>query len=175
MAVKHLLACGASHEAVVRAIEEIEAKTDMRSHWREAKRMSRMSEKSETKERPPHPQKKTTTPLDNPTGYLPPNYFDEFWAVYPRKIGKGAARKAYGNALKRATVEEILTGAKRYAATKPDPQFTKHASTWLNADCWLDEPDKPHLKTIQGGGLQFKPEPPKISYDEWKQKREITG
>jgi hypothetical protein len=32
-----------------------------------------------------------------------------------------------------------LAGAERYAASKPEPQFTAHASTWLNADRWLDE------------------------------------
>jgi hypothetical protein len=65
--------------------------------------------------------------------------FDEFWGVYPLKVGKGAARKAYRHALTRASHAEILAGAKRYAATKPEPKFTAHASTWLNADRWLDE------------------------------------
>src|SRR3990167_6008420 len=126
--LRAMLAAGATVEMIVVAVEA--AIESDRAKWRERKMSQRHAgvsqRSSETKERPPHPQKKTTTPLDNPTGYLPPNDFDEFWAVYPRKIGKGAARKAYGNALKRATAVEILTGAKRYAATKPDPQFTKH-------------------------------------------------
>jgi hypothetical protein len=68
--------------------------------------------------------------------------FENFWTHFPKKVGKGSARKAYRNALTRASAEEILAGAKRYAASKPDPQYTKHPSTWLNADCWLDEEGK---------------------------------
>jgi hypothetical protein len=68
--------------------------------------------------------------------------FENFWTHFPKKVGKGSARKAYSNALKRASAEDILAGAKRYAASKPDPQFTKHPTTWLNADCWLDEGEK---------------------------------
>jgi hypothetical protein len=72
--------------------------------------------------------------------------FDEFWGVYPLKVGKGAARKAYRHALDRGGDAEILAGAKRYAASKPDPKFTAHASTWLNADRWLDETKPVHFR-----------------------------
>lgn len=78
-----------------------------------------------------------------------PDTFDAFWQAYPRKVGKGEARKAYRNALKRATAEQILAGAQRYAASKPDPQFTKHPGPWLNADRWLDEPDKSNVVSIR--------------------------
>lgn len=84
--------------------------------------------------------------------------FEQFWEVYPRKVGKGAARKAYRHALKRASHAEILAGAKRY---KPDPQFTRHPTTWLNADCWLDEPDKPKSTVTAGPWKKFAPEPPR--------------
>lgn len=68
--------------------------------------------------------------------------FDEFWRVYPLKVGKGAALKAFRHANSRASAEEIIAGARRYAAdSKRDQKFTKHPSTWLNADCWLDEAD----------------------------------
>ena len=78
--------------------------------------------------------------------------FEKFWNNFPRKIAKGAARKAYRNAAKRAAHEEILAGAKRYAASKPEPQFTKHPATWLNSDCWLDEPEKPKNCAIVTSG-----------------------
>jgi hypothetical protein len=55
-------------------------------------------------------------------------------------VGKRAAQKAFLAALKRATAEDVIAGAERY---RDDPQrkpdFTKHATTWLNGDCWLDE------------------------------------
>lgn len=72
-------------------------------------------------------------------GYSPD--FETFWATYPRKEAKRQAWKAWGKAIERATPERITAGASRYAA---DPnrsdQFTKHGSTWLNADGWDDEP-----------------------------------
>jgi hypothetical protein len=94
--------------------------------------------------------------------------FEDFWGVYPRKVGKGAARKAYRNALKRASEAEILAGAKVYAASKPEPQYTAHATTWLNADRWLDEPERKPGATVVGFRKEFKPEPecPKISEEE---------
>ena len=84
---------------------------------------------------PISPQNISIKPTENPL-------FAQFWEVYPRKVGKGEARKAWRNALKRATAEEIIAGAKRYAASKPDPEFTKHPGPWLNADRWLDESSK---------------------------------
>lgn len=69
-----------------------------------------------------------------------PEGFAEFWSAYPRKEAKRAAVKAYRAALKRATAEDILKGAKRYAATRPEPRFTAMGATWLNADRWEDSP-----------------------------------
>jgi hypothetical protein len=69
--------------------------------------------------------------------------FEAFWLQYPRRVSKGAARKAYDKARKSATAEELELGALRYAAvrTSEDPTYTKHPSTWLNNKCWLDEPE----------------------------------
>ncbi len=71
-------------------------------------------------------------------------HFEEFWKQYPKRVDRGAARKAFDRAITkhRATFEQIMAGVYRYAAERADqePKFTKHASTWLNNDCWLDEP-----------------------------------
>jgi hypothetical protein len=66
--------------------------------------------------------------------------FAEFWSVYPRHVAKGAARRAWKTARKRATADDIIAGARRYGAdtTRP-PQYTKHPATWLNSECWADE------------------------------------
>lgn len=73
------------------------------------------------------------------TGDLSGN-FETWWRQYPRKVGKGAARKAYERVVKtgKAAPQELLAGLARY---HPDPKFTKHPATWLNAECWLDEPE----------------------------------
>ncbi|MCO1575005.1 MarR family winged helix-turn-helix transcriptional regulator [Crossiella sp. SN42] len=78
--------------------------------------------------------------------------FDEFWSIYPRKVGKTAARKAWDRALRDATPEAILTGAARFAAQRAgqDPKFTPHPATWLNAGRWDDE-DTPGLRAVSGG------------------------
>ena len=69
------------------------------------------------------------------------NGFETFWESYPRKVGKGAARKAYASAIGRgADPVEVLSaiGLQRWS---PEVQFRPHASTWLNADRWLDDPE----------------------------------
>jgi hypothetical protein len=67
-------------------------------------------------------------------------HFEEFWNVYPRKVSKRAALKAFESALGRATHDEILAGAIRYGNDKnlPDIEFIPHPTTWLNGDRWLD-------------------------------------
>lgn len=69
----------------------------------------------------------------------------EFWPIYPRKVGKGQALKAYRAARKQADCATIVAGARRYASERAgqDQQFTRHASTWLNGAGWLDEPSSP--------------------------------
>lgn len=71
-----------------------------------------------------------------------PDPFDEFWAVYPRKKEKKRAQTAWKSAVKREPPEGIIAAAKNYAQernhVKDGEQFTKHASTWLNNDCWED-------------------------------------
>ena len=69
--------------------------------------------------------------------------FEDFWSLYPRKIGKRTAEKAFGRALKRATPKEIMGGltcqVKVWRQTGADAKYIPHASTWLNRDGWLDE------------------------------------
>jgi hypothetical protein len=68
--------------------------------------------------------------------------FDKFWEFYPRKTGKKPARLSFEKALKRATVDDILEGARRYGtdANLPEEQFIPHPTTWLNQDRWTDGP-----------------------------------
>lgn len=67
--------------------------------------------------------------------------FDLFWDQYPIKVGKAAAKKAWAKAIKTEAPDVIIQGAARYAADpNRHPSFTAHASTWLNAQRWSDEP-----------------------------------
>jgi hypothetical protein len=92
--------------------------------------------------------------------------FSQFWLAYPRREGKGAALKAYKNALKRASFDEIKAGAERYAKICADreKQYIKQPTTWLNADCWLDEDG--------GKVVDFRPSAPQRTWAEIKAERE---
>jgi hypothetical protein len=100
------------------------------------------------------------------------NKFDDFWSVYPRKVGKRDAERAYVRALKVATSEEILEGAKRYAA---DPnrlsEFTAHPATWLNRGSWADDPLPPRSPANGSQRLSTTPTatPPRFSADDQPQ------
>jgi hypothetical protein len=71
-----------------------------------------------------------------------------FWAVYPRRVSKGDARKAWAKAVtggqgrEPADPEIIIKGAHAYAAarTGQPPRYTCHPATWLNRERWNDDP-----------------------------------
>jgi hypothetical protein len=67
--------------------------------------------------------------------------FSEFWTVYPRKVGKGAAVKAWGKAIKKASAREIIRSLSEQlpALKEKTPEFIPHPATWLNAERWADE------------------------------------
>lgn len=82
--------------------------------------------------------------------------FEEWWLQYPRKVSKGAARKAYDRARQSgASAEALVMGAMRYAAarTGQDPQYTRHGATWLNGLGWLDEPVAPPSEPLRQPSL----------------------
>jgi len=67
--------------------------------------------------------------------------FNQFWAIYPRKKGKGQAIKAFEKALLKTDLETILAGVEAYKEYEDmyDPQFIAHPTTWLNGERWDDE------------------------------------
>lgn len=69
--------------------------------------------------------------------------FNDWYTLYPKHSGRGAAVSAYRKARKSgATTEELLAGARRYSTERngQDPRYTKMPATWLNQECWTDEP-----------------------------------
>lgn len=77
--------------------------------------------------------------------------FAEFWTLYPRKVEKIAARKAFEKALTQADVQTILEGTKRLASDPnlPEKAYLKHPASWLNAGGWEDEPYPERPRTPQ--------------------------
>lgn len=65
--------------------------------------------------------------------------FETFWRAYPRRVGKGAARKAFERAARLTTLERMLEAVALYQRCKPAYQDFCHPSTWLNQERWDDE------------------------------------
>lgn len=72
--------------------------------------------------------------------------FAEFWSEYPRKEKKPDGRRAYRNAItkRRVTHDQIMAGLRRHnagwRANGTERRFIPHPATWLNGDCFNDEP-----------------------------------
>jgi hypothetical protein len=83
--------------------------------------------------------------------------FEKFWSSYPKKVGRGAAERAWKKAVQLATAEEITRIAKVYP-WGDDKQFIPHPATWLNQQRWQDQlgddTPKPKTKEEQDAFLQ---------------------
>lgn len=68
--------------------------------------------------------------------------FDHFWSLYPRRVSKRVAVKAWEKEMRSGTdPDEIISGLRRqlpYLRSK-EPQFIPHPATWLNQGRWEDE------------------------------------
>lgn len=74
--------------------------------------------------------------------------FNQFYALYPRKEGKGEAKKKFISLLKKdlTLFPKIMRGIEVYKQkidlNKTEKQFIKLPGTWLNKSCWEDKPEK---------------------------------
>ena len=70
-----------------------------------------------------------------------PDEFDQWYARYPKKEAKEAARKAFAKARKTVDLPVLLEGVDRYVAATRDKerQYLALPATWLNAGRWADE------------------------------------
>jgi hypothetical protein len=90
----------------------------------------------------------------------------KFWEIWPKKVSKPEARKAWAKAVKKAPTAEILAGAEHYRILvireKREKQHIKDPSGWLNGERWTDEVSV--RRGINGGTGQ----PIVNPRDEWK-------
>jgi hypothetical protein len=112
------------------------------------------------KERSPRPPKEIT-PSPNPSDhssndpvptrilkFAKSSGFDRFWEAYPRKVGKGVARKSFERSLAKLAgrpdpIGVLLAALNRVKPTWDDPDVIPHPATWLNQERWDDEPELP--------------------------------
>jgi len=63
--------------------------------------------------------------------------FDEFWKLYPKKIAKADAIKAWNKATKKKTADELLKLTKAYAEGKlPEDKYIPYPASWLNKELY---------------------------------------
>lgn len=64
--------------------------------------------------------------------------FEQFWSVWPNRVGKPAARKAWAKVWRE--LPQVLDGVSRYIAAKPPDRPWLNPATFLNQRRWEDQP-----------------------------------
>lgn len=69
------------------------------------------------------------------------SYFEDFWAAYPRKVGRQAAYRSFLSLMIKTEPVLMIAGAQRLAGDPnlPQKQYIPYPATWLNRHGWLDE------------------------------------
>lgn len=67
--------------------------------------------------------------------------FEDFWALYPRRVARKDALRAWERVAPalHVTVIEALFDWRRVWMQRGEMQFVPHAATWLNGERWDDE------------------------------------
>jgi hypothetical protein len=74
--------------------------------------------------------------------------FDKFWEIYPKRIAKADAVKAWNKAIKRKSPDELLKLTKVYSEGKlPDMTYIPYPASWLNKELYEDI-EEPKEKAI---------------------------
>ena len=96
-------------------------------------------------------EEKTKKEKSAPQGALVVSWrvgFLQIWGRYPRKIGKGAAEKAYqkihpGQELLETILQKIAAAERTAQWQKDGGEFIPHLATWLNQRRWEDDYPEP--------------------------------
>ena len=91
--------------------------------------------------------------------------FDEFWAIYPRKVGKRDAGKVWSRLKVTPELFEKMKATLAWQIEQPQwktegGQFIPHPATWLRQGRWDDEPTEVRTLTrkerlIQKQGYEY--------------------
>jgi hypothetical protein len=121
------------------------------------------AEKPRRKIRPIEEERENTNPTPHPLGDAEQRrpttgeLFDEWWALYPKKVDKQAARKVWAAVTRRADADKIIEVTRRYPfETDPARQrYIKGPARWLRDGCWEDD-----LTTVAAtSGNGYRPPP----------------
>jgi len=97
---------------------------------------------------PPLPTKRNQLARDNG--------FDEFWLAYPRKVGKGAARRCWKRIrpdaeLKQKILNSLASHTYSHDWSRDYGRFIPHPATFLNQERWDDELTEPPDPSVESG------------------------
>lgn len=70
--------------------------------------------------------------------------FETFWSMYPRKIAKGAALKAWLKLTpldQQLAIDALPNHVKHWELKQTEKEYICYPATWLNGWRWLDEID----------------------------------
>lgn len=100
------------------------------------------TEKESPLESPPVPLRPSKAA--RPNGLAESDLAEEFsaiWPLFPRRVGKGQAKRAYAAARRKADRSTIENGVRAFAeqSSGRDARYVKHPASWLNGECWTDE------------------------------------
>jgi predicted transcriptional regulator len=74
--------------------------------------------------------------------------FDDFWELYPKKVAKADALRAWTKAIKRKSPDELVKLTKVYSEGKlPDMTYIPYPASWLNKELY-DSVEEPKEKTL---------------------------
>jgi hypothetical protein len=100
-----------------------------------------------------------TSPADVAVG------FNEWYAIYPRKVKKDSAFKAYQKVLKTVAHDDLCSVTRLFAASPAGNagEFTPYPASWLNSGSYADDPTEWQKRNgrqrelIGGAGVNYDP------------------
>jgi predicted transcriptional regulator len=80
--------------------------------------------------------------------------FETFWLLYPKRIAKADALKAWNKAIKKKTPDELIALTKAYSESKlPDMTYIPYPASWLNKELYesVEVQEKKPLQKLKIG------------------------
>lgn len=76
--------------------------------------------------------------------------FDQFWSIWPKKVAKDPAKKAFLKInLDDLLLAKILKAVREQSKNWKDKQFIPNPSTWINQKRWEDEIDRKESYSLE--------------------------
>ncbi len=78
--------------------------------------------------------------------------FEDWWAIYPRRVAKKDAEKAWRvmtEAQKFSALESLPTHVRYWQLAGKEKEFLPYPATWLRGERWEDELEMPVAKKIE--------------------------